>query len=112
MVEAKTRKAAFLREVLRELGLADASVRDARFQDVAAEQAIRASADLITVRAVRADATLVLAVWALLRHRGRLLLFRGDRSAFAIPPGFELVEASRLDEIGHSQLFILTKGIG
>jgi 16S rRNA G527 N7-methylase RsmG len=74
MVESKTRKAAFLREVVRELDI-EASVEAMRFEDLAAASGAAATADLVTVRAVRVDDRLVDAVRTLLRADGRFALF-------------------------------------
>lgn len=73
MVEAKARKAVFLREVLRTLNLPHASVENARFEDIAHRH--RSGAHLVTVRAVRADTALTDALVSLLGFEGRLLLF-------------------------------------
>lgn len=82
MVEAKARKAAFLREVLRTLNLAHASVENARFEEVARHH--RGSAHIVTVRAVRADAVLTEALMNLLGFEGRLLLFTSSEQAHNI----------------------------
>jgi 16S rRNA (guanine527-N7)-methyltransferase len=73
MIESKSRKAAFLRDVIRVLGLADAIVVNQRFEDLPTTSPL---ADLVTVRAIRADAELFRVAGRLLRHRGRLVLFR------------------------------------
>lgn len=109
MVESRGRKAAFLAEVVRQLGLTSASVENSRFQDLVAEGSLTAFADLITVRAVRLDPSLLVGVQGLLRPRGRLFLFRTDTGAFGVPSGFELEQAHHLDEAGSSQLLVLTK---
>ena len=75
MVEAKARKAAFLREAVRALAIADAQVQDLRFETLAERPEHAGKAGLVTVRAVRADATLMSAAAKLLRPHGQLLLF-------------------------------------
>jgi 16S rRNA (guanine527-N7)-methyltransferase len=75
MVEAKIRKAAFLREAVRVLELPDTDVEDARFESLADRRETLNSADLVTVRAVKVDATLIRAAERLLRPHGHLLLF-------------------------------------
>ena len=74
MVESKSRKAAFLREVVRSLNLSDAFVKAQRFQQLIAEPGILGSADLVTVRAVKIDRGLIDVSAALLRAKGRLIL--------------------------------------
>jgi 16S rRNA (guanine(527)-N(7))-methyltransferase RsmG len=73
MIEAKTRKTAFLREAVRALELPHVFVENARFEDVA--EARQGQGQLVTVRAVRADAALASTAARLLGFEGRLLLF-------------------------------------
>jgi 16S rRNA (guanine527-N7)-methyltransferase len=88
MIESKERKAAFLREAMRMLGLMDAHVMNARFEDAAADPKFFHAGELVTVRAVRPDTTLFDAAGHLLAAQGRLLLFRPAHAASADPPGF------------------------
>jgi 16S rRNA (guanine527-N7)-methyltransferase len=104
MVESKVRKAAFLREAVRMLGLADASVENERFEDVAARQSSIGAADLLTVRAVKTGNALFDATRALLREGGRLVLFGSSGTQTECPPGFQLLEAGRLAGPGSSQI--------
>jgi 16S rRNA (guanine527-N7)-methyltransferase len=78
MVESRSRKGAFLREAIRELGLTAASVAEPRFEDLARTGDAPGSADLVTVRAVRPDAKLFVAVHLLLKHGGRLAIFSSE----------------------------------
>jgi 16S rRNA (guanine527-N7)-methyltransferase len=73
LVESKTRKAAFLREVVRVLGLPGTDVANVRFEELRAK--VDRTADLITVRAVRPDAALFDVSARLLKSGGHLLLF-------------------------------------
>lgn len=75
MVEVRSRKAAFLREVVRELSLT-AKVETATFQDVA-QRSTPGGFDVVMFRAVRADAVLWRAVERLLGKAGRVLWFGG-----------------------------------
>lgn len=77
MVEARSKKGAFLREVARELGLASTTVLTCRIEDLDAP----ATADLVTVRAVKADPGLFSSTARLLRPGGRLLVFGLPRQA-------------------------------
>lgn len=74
MVESKWRKAAFLREVVRTLELADATVVATRIENLA-DSAPASSFDLGTIRAVRLDRKIAEALGKLLRPGGRLLVF-------------------------------------
>jgi 16S rRNA (guanine527-N7)-methyltransferase len=75
MVESRTRKVAFLREVIRELGLAGARAEALRFDVLAGSERWLASADVVTARAVKIDEGFVATVAQVLRPGGRLLVF-------------------------------------
>jgi 16S rRNA (guanine527-N7)-methyltransferase len=72
LVESKTRKAAFLREVVRALKLPGTEVANMRFQELPTPTP---AADLVTVRAVRLDRGLLDESARLLRVGGHLLFF-------------------------------------
>jgi 16S rRNA (guanine527-N7)-methyltransferase len=76
MVESKTRKAAFLREAVRQLALERTTVEAARFEDLLARPELRESADVVTVRAVRIERQTLMELRAFLRPEGLLFLFR------------------------------------
>jgi 16S rRNA (guanine527-N7)-methyltransferase len=112
LVEAKTRKAVFLVEALRHLGIADGAVETARFEQLLTRPELHEAFDVLTIRAVRAEARTLLTLQAFLRPGGRLLWFRGvggpDVPAEAIFPlqrtaTYPLVDALR------SRLVVLTK---
>jgi 16S rRNA (guanine527-N7)-methyltransferase len=77
MIEAKTRKAAFLREAARQLGLSETTVENVRFEDVT----LAPPADLITVRAVRLDEAFFATTRKLRAPTGRLFVFHAQDSA-------------------------------
>ena len=79
LVESKTRKAAFLREVVRALKLPATEVANVRFQELPTPTP---AADLVTVRAVRPDRTLLDESARLLRVGGHLMFF-GNPSVLA-----------------------------
>ena len=88
MVESRERKAAFLREAIREVGLVEAEVLTSRFEELSVTEV----ADLITVRAVKLDGGLLSLVIRLLRPSGRLLVFGAKET----PPLFRAVEYCQL----------------
>jgi 16S rRNA (guanine527-N7)-methyltransferase len=90
MVEPRERKGAFLREVVRDLGLASASVLATRLGSGLWSPA--GIADLVTLRAVRLDDTLTAAVLALFRPEGRLFLFGNQSGQKRALRGFRRVE--------------------
>lgn len=92
MVESKTRKAAFLREAARAVGLADsATVLAERFEEVAQDAVYAGTADVVTVRAVKTDSELFSVAGQLLRPGGRLCLFRPAHDPSPNPSGFERI---------------------
>ena len=99
MIESKSRKAAFLREAVRELGFAgSAVVVDERFEDVASRPAHRQTAELVTVRAVRADAELFRIAAELLKPDGKLHLVRPAHASAPDPVGFARTATLRLTD--------------
>jgi len=80
MVESRARKAAFLRELVRELDLPNSDVENVRFDSLSERQDLAGTLDLVTARAVRIDAQLVALCSFLLHEGGQLALlgFRGD----------------------------------
>ena len=76
MVEAKTRKAVFLREVVRELGLARTVVEASRAEQLLSRSDLHEAADVVTVRAVRVEQRLFHTLQAFLRPGGEVFLFR------------------------------------
>jgi 16S rRNA (guanine527-N7)-methyltransferase len=98
MIESKTRKAAFLREAVRAIGISEAEVLSDRFENVAVAVGSTGVADLVTVRAVKADPGLFDTAGLLLKNGGRLLLFRSSHTAEADPHGFIRVDTAKLTE--------------
>jgi 16S rRNA (guanine527-N7)-methyltransferase len=72
MVEARVRKAAFLREAVRHLGLA-AEVAGMRFEEVA--PSYEGACDVVSVRAVRLEPRVWRGIESALQPAGRVLLF-------------------------------------
>lgn len=72
MIESRSRKAAFLSEAVRTLGLSATLVVASRFEEL---KEAEGTVDLITVRAVRGDASLAGTASRLLRDHGILALF-------------------------------------
>ncbi|MBM3777199.1 MAG: 16S rRNA (guanine(527)-N(7))-methyltransferase RsmG [Acidimicrobiia bacterium] len=78
MVEAKTRKSVFLREVVRALGLAETDIVNSRFEQLLAEPDRHEAHDVISIRAVRVEPRTLLGLQALLRPGGVFFLFRAS----------------------------------
>ena len=92
MVESKERKAAFLREAVRVLGIGDAAVVADRIELVAANPRLAGTVDLITIRAVRIVPALVEAIRTLLRFGGQVVFFGTKAEELSIPRGFEVAQ--------------------
>lgn len=110
MVEVKVRKCAFLREVVRQLGLRSAEVENCRVEELLSRSEYHEAVDVATVRAVRPDRRLLMAIQAFLKPGGRLFWFGAEASQkpdFQVP--FTSGQAETLVPIMGSQLWILTK---
>jgi 16S rRNA (guanine527-N7)-methyltransferase len=81
MVESKVRKGAFLREAVRQLGLERVNVEVRRFEELLARPNMHESADVVTVRAVRVEPSVLGNLQAFLKEGGRILWFMGQGSA-------------------------------
>jgi 16S rRNA (guanine527-N7)-methyltransferase len=77
MVESKVRKGAFLREAVRQLGLERVNVEVRRFEELLARPNMHESADVVTVRAVRVEPSVLGNLQAFLKEGGRVLWFMG-----------------------------------
>jgi 16S rRNA (guanine527-N7)-methyltransferase len=93
MVESRERKAAFLREAIREVPVIGSEVEVSRIEEVAGDPHNAGLADLITVRAVRMEASLISWIQTLLRFGGQAVLFGAETSISHLPRGLELTNA-------------------
>jgi 16S rRNA (guanine527-N7)-methyltransferase len=109
MVESKHRKAAFLREAIRELAIEGADVRTERFQDAGANQSIAGTAALVTVRAVKPEPTLFSAAASLLKSGGELMLFGAETNLSSTVGEFNLAGMYPLLTNAGSTLVVLRR---
>jgi 16S rRNA (guanine527-N7)-methyltransferase len=112
MVEAKTRKSAFLREAVRHLQLADTVVETARFEELLSRPELHETSDVVTLRAVRVEVRVLLGLQAFLRPGGRVFLFRGPSGADvpgALTPPLAWEVTHTLAESSSSRLVVLRK---
>jgi len=112
MVEVKTRKAVFLREAVRALGLRDAEVETSRFEELLPRAELHEALDLVSIRAVRIETRTLLTLQAFLKTGGKLLLFRGSsRSELedSPPPPLSWMATYPLVDSLHSKLVVLNK---
>jgi 16S rRNA (guanine527-N7)-methyltransferase len=89
MVESKTRKSVFLREVTRALEMAHADVAASRYEELLARPQLHETHDILTIRAVRIETRVLMSLQAFVRPAGCLFLFRstsGDLPESVTPP--------------------------
>jgi len=112
MVEVKTRKAVFLREAVRALGLRDAEVETARFEELLPRPELHEALDLVSIRAVRIETRTLNTLQAFLRPGGKLMLFRGSSKSDledSPPPPLAWMATYPLVDTLHSKLVVLSK---
>ena len=114
LVESKTRKCAFLREVVRSLALTGTDVVTARFEELLTKPEFHEAADFLSLRAGRADGRLWRTVQAFLKPGGQVLWFASaQQGKREVPPAFALESSEillpstgshlvRLRRLGHS----------
>jgi 16S rRNA G527 N7-methylase RsmG len=83
MVESRSRKCAFLREAVRQIRPGFGDAIDCRFEELLAKHpALKGSADIVTVRAVRLDKPTAALIGALLKSDGRVFHFTDTLNIF------------------------------
>ena len=107
LVEARSRKVAFLREAVRELALPNVDVIAGRFEHAIGRPELDGTADLVTVRAVKVDATLLDLSHGLLKEGGELLLFATLDAPIPTTRLFTLERTIDLIPGGRSELRVL-----
>jgi 16S rRNA (guanine527-N7)-methyltransferase len=112
MVEAKTRKSVFLREVVRKLELPSTEIINARYEELLSKPELHEAHDLLTIRAVRIEARVLTSLQAFVKSGGRLLLFRGTVAADpaeTVTPPLSWCATYPLIESRRSRLVVLEK---
>jgi 16S rRNA (guanine527-N7)-methyltransferase len=112
MVEVKTRKAVFLREAVRELGLRDTEVETARFEELLPRAELHEALDIVSIRAVRVETRTLNTLQAFLRPGGKIMLFRGATKSdleHSPPPPLVWIATYGLVDSLHSKLVVLSK---
>lgn len=112
MVESKARKSAFLREAIRQLGLTATVVENTRYEELLARPELHEAADVVSLRAVRVEARVLMSLQAFLRPGGWFLLFRsvsGAEAPPAVPPPLAWLATHPLVESLRSGLVIIEK---
>jgi 16S rRNA (guanine527-N7)-methyltransferase len=112
LVESKTRKAVFLREAIRALGLDDVTVETSRFEELLTRPELHEGVDLVTIRAVRVEPRTLVGLQAFLRPGAQMFLFRGPGGADvsdSLTPTLAWVATYPLVDALRSRLVILRK---
>ena len=112
MVESKTRKAVFLREAVRELGLARVTVETSRFEELLTRPELHEGLDLVTIRAVRVEPRTLVSLQAFLKPGGQLFAFRGPTGAVvaeSLTPALTWLATYPLVDALRSRLVVLEK---
>ena len=112
MVEVKARKSAFLREAIRHLGLTNARVETSRYEELLSRPELHERFDVLSMRAVRVEAKVLMTLQAFVAAGGCVLLFRGPSGA-EVPAGvlhpLEFKATIPLVEALQSRLSVLRK---
>jgi 16S rRNA (guanine527-N7)-methyltransferase len=112
LVEAKTRKSVFLREAIRALEMADAEVMTSRFEELLSKPPLHEAHDLLTLRAVRVEGSMLMNLQAFVKPGGEMFLFRaasGAGSPGALMPPLSWKATFPLLESQGSRLVVLSK---
>lgn len=112
MVEVKTRKSVFLREVVRHLGLTGCLVETARFEQVLTKPSLYGAVDVVSVRAVRAEVEQLRLFGEVLRPGGQQLWFlSGSQSIPLVPAPLAVEREFPLVESLRSRLLVVRKHV-
>ncbi len=114
LVEAKTRKSVFLREATRALEMADAEVMTSRFEELLSRPPLHEAHDLLTLRAVRVEGSVLMNLQAFVKPGGEMFLFRaasGAGSPGALMPPLSWKATFPLLESQGSRLVVLSKRV-
>jgi 16S rRNA (guanine527-N7)-methyltransferase len=111
MVEVKARKSAFLREAIRHLGLKSATVETSRYEELLARPELHERFDVLSLRAVRVEAKVMLTLQAFVKPAGLIVMFRGPTGPQVpdVVPPLEWVATHPLVESLQSRVTVLRK---
>jgi 16S rRNA (guanine527-N7)-methyltransferase len=107
MVESRSRKCAFLREATRALQLENTVVEESRFELLSVREDLRASADLVTLRAVRIDEPVLELIRLVLVPGGAIFRFAGQGD-MQFQDGLNLIAEHSLTASASGHLQILS----
>ena len=106
LVESRAKKAAFLREAIRTVGLEATAVAEMRVEDLVREYSA-GQASLVTVRGLRLDSVVSSVSAALLRPGGQMFVFATSLGTISADASFLLAEQAPL--LSSGSLFVLDR---
>ena len=110
MVESRSRRAAFLREVVRQLRLEQTQVEACRLEEAVRRPGLLAGSDVVTARAVCIDTRTLRDIRLLVKPGGAVFLFRNHVGIDAeLPPGLQQEATWSLLDAPRSRLVVLRK---
>jgi 16S rRNA (guanine527-N7)-methyltransferase len=109
MVESRHRKAAFLREAIRELFVSGVEVDAARIEEVARRSDNAGLTDLVSVRAVKMAGSLFGDIQTLLRPGGQALLFGTRRVDLQLPLGLQESESTLEKQLADNRIVVIER---
>lgn len=109
MVEVKVRKSVFLRQVARQLHLANTTVENARFEELLTRPELHEAVDVVTIRAVKLDAHTLVGLQAFLRPGGQLLSLTSSNNPDTPPPPLRIAQIHPLIPENQSWLVVMKK---
>jgi 16S rRNA (guanine527-N7)-methyltransferase len=115
MVESKARKSAFLREAVRALDLTYAEVATARYESLLSEHALHEAYELLTIRAVRVEQSVLMSLQTFVKPGGEIFLFRSATDELPrnlTPPPLTRFGSFPLVQSLGSQVTVLQKSPG
>lgn len=112
LVESKTRKSVFLREALRALEMNDADVATSRFEELLSRPDLHEAHQLLTLRAVRVEGSVLMNLQAFVKPGGDIFLFKSSAGAATpetLVPPLAWTSTLPLLESQGSRLVVLSK---
>ena len=106
MVESRSRKSVFLREAVRAVELKEAEVETARYQALLGHSELSQAHDLMTLRAVRAEASVIAELQTFVKPLGLIFVFGSETMELQLIVGAPHVGSHSLVASLHSRLHI------
>lgn len=111
LVESRVRKSVFLREALRAVEIPHSEVITSRFEELISRSDLHEAHQILTIRAVRVETSVLATIQSFVSPGGQLLLFRGAdaESEQALPNSLSRVATHPLVDSLKSHVVVLAK---